>query len=121
MDGAATDGHDVVQRLREQRVEIALAIWHRGQPELPLAAALGVDPEHGEAVALDLGPQRGCRRGVGKLALDRGKAAGSRGAGPLDQRPLRVQIGDIGGKTGHRTSRTDGRTVPPSRREADRS
>ena len=57
----ATDGHDVLQRLREQRVEIALAIRHRSQPELPLAAALGVDAEHGEVVALDLGAQRAMR------------------------------------------------------------
>ena len=104
MDGAATDGHDVVQRLREQRVEVALAIWHRRQPELPLTAALGVDPEHGEAMAFDLGPESRCRRGVGKLPLDREKAAGGRGSGSLDQRTLREKIGNIGSKTGHWTS-----------------
>ena len=54
----AADRHDVIQRLREQRVEFALAVRHRGESELPLAAALGIDPEHGQPVPFDLGTQR---------------------------------------------------------------
>src|SRR5262249_48092365 len=107
MDLAAADRCDVVERLLEQRGELLLAAGNGGNAELarrPMPGR-GVEAEHRQAVAIELGLHRGRRMIIGKLQLDRLEAGGGRGGEPLDQRTFGEEISEIGGEAGHRASK----------------
>src|SRR6516225_11913177 len=103
MDLTTADGGDVVERLPEQRGEFALAAGDGGDAELTRhrLTGRGVDAEHGQAVAVELGLHGGRRVIVGKLQLDRPKAGRGRRGETLDQRALGEKISEIGGEARH--------------------
>src|SRR5262249_46381366 len=103
VDLTAADGGDVVERLLEQRGELALAAGNGGDAELACRQLTGrsVDAEHGQAVAVGLGLPGGRRVVVGQLQLNRPKAGRGRRRETLDQGALGEKIREIGGEARH--------------------
>src|SRR5205823_5851427 len=81
-------------RLLEQRGEFPLAAGHRSHAELAgrRLTRRGVDAEHRQSVAVELGSHGGGGMIVGELQLDGAKAGGSGRRKPLDQRPLGEEV-----------------------------
>src|SRR5262245_24048541 len=103
MSLTAADGGDVGERLLEQRGEFALAAGDGGDAELARRrlTGRGVDAEHGQAVAVELGLHGGRRVVVGELQLDRPKTGRGRSRETFDQRALGEKISEIGGEARH--------------------
>ncbi len=100
---AAADGGDVVERLLEQRGELLLAARDGGDPELPRRRppGRGVDAEHGQAMAVELGLHGRGREVIGNLQLDRPETGGGRRRKPLEQRSFGEKIREVGGEARH--------------------
>src|SRR5262249_60036291 len=98
----AADGGHVIERLLEQRGKLPLAARHGSDAELAARrlTGRGVDPEHGQSVAVKLGSHGRGGVVVGKLQLDGAKAGGCRRRKPLNQRSLGEEISKIAAKRG---------------------
>ena len=101
MNGAGADGCHVVERFVERFFPVLLAAGLGAKAEFTVAAGRRVDAEHLKLVALDRALEVGGRHAIGKPPLDRLEAAGRRRVDALQQRTVREQIAEMGGKTGH--------------------
>ena len=102
VDRVAADDADVVERLREQRVELLLAPGHGADAEhRAVGARTGVDTEHDELVARRGLLNRHRRHFERKLKLGRLEAAGRRSVDAREQGKLGKEQSEIGGKARH--------------------
>src|SRR5262249_55480440 len=101
MNLATADRHNIIERLLEHRVPVALAPGYRGDAELALATGRGVEPELCEAVTLELGFDGRRRMIIWELQFDRLEARGGGSAETFEQRTFGEEVHEIGGEAGH--------------------